>query len=55
MARVSLIDEKNHPELSDLTGKLRGAEIEFSAGGQKYTGTVSGNTIKGQGWTATKK
>jgi len=25
MARVSLIDEKNHPELSDLIGKLRGA------------------------------
>lgn len=25
MARVSLIDENNHPELSDLIGKLRGA------------------------------
>jgi 4-carboxymuconolactone decarboxylase len=25
MARVSLIDEKNHAELSDLIGKLRGA------------------------------
>jgi hypothetical protein len=36
-------------------GKLRGAQIEFSAGGQKYTGTVDGNTIKGQGWTATRK
>ena len=40
---------------AQVTGKLRGAEIEFSAGGQKYTGTVAGNTIKGQGWTATKK
>ena len=40
-------------------GKLRGAEIEFSVGGQKYTGTVDGNTMKGtsngQPWTATKK
>jgi alkylhydroperoxidase family enzyme len=25
MARVSLIDEKNHPELSDLIAKIRGA------------------------------
>jgi precorrin-6B methylase 2 len=36
-------------------GKLRGAQIEFTAGGQKYTGTVNGNTINGQGWTATRK
>lgn len=40
-------------------GKLRGAEIEFTAGGQKYTGTVSGTSMKGsvngQSWTATKK
>jgi precorrin-6B methylase 2 len=41
-------------------GKLRGAEIEFSVGGQKYTGTVNGNTIKGtsgsgEGWTATRR
>ena len=44
---------------AQVTGKLRGAEIEFMAGGQKYTGTVSGNSIKGmsngQSWTATKK
>ena len=25
MARVSLIDEKNYPELSDLIAKIRGA------------------------------
>ena len=25
---------------TQVTGKLRGAEIEFTAGGQKYTGTV---------------
>jgi precorrin-6B methylase 2 len=41
-------------------GKLRGAEIEFTANGQKYTGTVDGHSMKGtsgngQSWTATKK
>jgi precorrin-6B methylase 2 len=41
-------------------GKLRGAEIEFTAGGQKYTGTVNGNSMKGttangQSWTATRQ
>jgi precorrin-6B methylase 2 len=44
---------------AQITGKLRGAEIEFMAGGQKYTGTVSGTSMKGmsngQSWTATKK
>jgi hypothetical protein len=44
--------------LSD--GKLNGAEISFSAGGQKYTGRVEGNsmngTIAGGGsWMATKR
>jgi precorrin-6B methylase 2 len=41
-------------------GKLRGADIEFTVGGQKYTGTVEGNSMKGtsadgQTWTATRK
>lgn len=36
-------------------GRLRGAEITFTVGGKKYTGTVSGNTITGSGWTATRK
>ena len=41
-------------------GKLDGAQIEFSAGGQKYSGTVDGNAIKltngsGQSWTATRQ
>jgi precorrin-6B methylase 2 len=41
-------------------GKLNGANIEFSVGGQKYTGTVDGNSMKGtsgngQSWTATRK
>jgi precorrin-6B methylase 2 len=41
-------------------GKLNGANIEFSVGGQKYTGTVDGSSMKGtsgngQSWTATRK
>ena len=40
--------------------RMRGDQIEFSAGGVKFTGTVSGNTIKGNAtsggaFTATKK
>ena len=43
-------------------GKLHGDEISFMAGGVKYTGKVSGNTISGNmsggrngNWTATRK
>ena len=43
-------------------GKLRGDTITFTAGGVKYTGKVSGNSMSGQlsgatngSWTATKK
>ena len=41
-------------------GKMDGAAMEFSVGGQKYTGTVDGNTIRGtsgngQSWTAARK
>ena len=43
-------------------GKLHGDEISFTAGGVKYTGKVSGNSISGNmsggsngAWTATKK
>ena len=40
--------------------KLRGSEITFTAGGTKYSGQVSGNSMKGTtaagtAWTATKK
>ena len=40
-------------------GKLRGNEISFTVGTTKYTGTVSGNTMKGTtaggtAWTASK-
>jgi hypothetical protein len=30
-----------------VEGRLRGAEITFTAGGQKFVGTVEGNTIEG--------
>jgi hypothetical protein len=36
-------------------GRLNGAQITFTAGGRKYTGTVAGDTIKGDGWTATRR
>ena len=40
--------------------RVRGDQVMFSAGGVRYTGTVSGNAIKGTSggsgaWTATKK
>ena len=41
-------------------GKLNGAEISFTAGGQKYTGRVDGNAMSGtiaggSNWTASKR
>ena len=36
-------------------GRLNGAQITFTAGSKKYTGAVSGNTITGTDWTATRK
>jgi precorrin-6B methylase 2 len=36
-------------------GRLRGAELTFTVGTTKYSGTVNGNTITGTGWTATRK
>jgi hypothetical protein len=40
-------------------GHLRGDQIEFTAGGQKYTGRVEGMSMKGTAgstsWAATKK
>ena len=46
----------------DITGKLRGNEISWSAGGQEYSGVVRGNRIEGStrtgsqstNWTATR-
>jgi hypothetical protein len=45
-----------------VTGKLRGTEISWSAGGQEYSGVVKGNQIEGttragsstSNWTATR-
>ena len=39
-------------------GRLRGDEITFTAGGTKYVGKVTGNTMQGsspRAWTATKQ
>lgn len=39
----------------DITdGKLTGANITFKVDGKTFTGKVSGNTIAGDGWKATK-
>ena len=35
-------------------GKLNGDQLTFSAGGTTYTGRVSGNTIEGSTWKATR-
>jgi Methyltransferase domain len=35
-------------------GKMNGENITFTAGGRTYTGKVNGNSIQGNGWTATK-
>jgi hypothetical protein len=37
-----------------VEGKLRGADITFSAGGTQYTGHVSGDGIQGTNWKAAK-
>ena len=44
---------------TQVTGRLRGAEITFTGGGNTYTGRVNGNTIQGNAssggaFTATK-
>lgn len=36
-------------------GRLRGDKLTFRAAGTEYTGQVTGGTIKGSGWTATRK
>ncbi len=35
-------------------GRLTGAEIAFTVDGRAYKGRVAGDTITGQGWTATR-
>jgi hypothetical protein len=37
-----------------VEGKLRGADIAFTAGGTEYSGRVNGDTIQGTNWKATK-
>lgn len=35
-------------------GRLRGADLTFTADGKTYSGKITGNTIEGAGWKATK-
>jgi SAM-dependent methyltransferase len=35
--------------------KMKGAEISFTAGNAKYSGTVDGKSMKGANWSATRK
>jgi hypothetical protein len=35
-------------------GRLAGADITFTAGRKVYKGTVAGNTMRGEGWSATR-
>jgi len=37
-----------------VTGRLRGTSLTIDAGGQTLTGTVTGDRIDGQGWSATR-
>ena len=36
-------------------GRLRGDQLSFAAGGTEYTGKVTGKTIQGSRWTASRK
>jgi hypothetical protein len=37
------------------SGRLKGEEITFTVGGKTYSGRVTGDTMSGAGWSATKK
>jgi len=39
---------------TEVTGKLTGADLTFTAGGKVYAGHVNGDTIEGKGWTASR-
>jgi hypothetical protein len=48
---------KSGSNTAQVTGKLNGDQISFTAGGTQYTGRVSGNSIEGTGsnkWSATR-
>ena len=36
-------------------GRLNGEEITFTAGSKTYSGRVTGDTMTGDGWSATRK
>ena len=42
----------NGTEIS--AGKMNGDQITFTAGGRTYTGRVTGNSMSGTGWSATR-
>ena len=52
MVSGSLKNGANAAQISN--GKMHGDQITFTAGGKTYTGKVSGNTIEGSGWKATR-
>ena len=52
MVSGSLKNGANAAQISN--GKVHGDQITFTAGGKTYTGKVSGNTIEGSGWKATR-
>ena len=61
MANGNLVLEQKYQMLTGtLNGqaisdaKMNGSAITFTAGGRTYTGTVTGNSMKGNGWSATK-
>jgi hypothetical protein len=37
-----------------ITGKVAGDQISFMAAAASYTGRVTGNTIQGSNWTASR-
>ena len=39
---------------SEVTGRVRGTQITWTAGGQEYSGVIKGNQIEGKNWTATR-
>jgi hypothetical protein len=50
---------KTGNETTPITGRMRGEEITFMAGGARYTGRVTGNAMKGTlsaggAWSATR-
>jgi hypothetical protein len=39
---------------SEVSGRVRGTQITWTAGGQEYSGFIKGNQIEGKNFTATR-